>query len=63
MTTEGQTRIDGRGDHLRAIPDAISLLENLGLPVIVDWDIEEHGPLAEHAQKLYATMGVLVRFV
>lgn len=44
---------------LRSLPDQIAANEEDGFPVIV-----EHGPsLPEHAQRLYATLGCLVRFV
>ena len=59
MTTQGQARIDRRSMFLRALPELIENAEAAGMPVIVDW----RGPMPEHTRKLYASLGVLVRFV
>jgi hypothetical protein len=48
---------------LRKLPRLISEAEAQGHPVIVTWPTAEQGPLPEHVQRLYATLGVLVRFV
>ncbi len=59
MTTKGIARHDGKGDWLRDLPEAVARAEARGEPIIVEW----HGPMAEATQRLYATLGVLVRFL
>ena len=59
MTTKGQARLDSRSEALRALPELIKQQEALGHPVIVALE----APVPEHVQRLYAALGVLVRFV
>ena len=63
MTTEGRTREDPRGEAIRALPELIASSEAAGQPVIVHWPLDRLGPLPADKQRLYATLGVLVRFV
>jgi len=44
---------------LRKLPRLIEDQEGLGHPVIVVWQ----GTMPEHVQRLFAVLGVLVRFV
>jgi len=59
MTTKGGVRMDPRADFLRSLPTLIKRQEALGHPVIVELE----PPVPEHVQRLYAALGVLVRFV
>ena len=61
MTTEGGPRYDARAEAIRSLPDAVEACEAAGLPVIVEWPTPP--PMPDHVQRLYATLGVLVRFV
>jgi hypothetical protein len=58
VTTKGLTRHDERGEWIRELPEVIARLSELGQPIIV----EHTPPLPEHTQRLYASLGVLVRF-
>lgn len=50
-------------DWLLELPDAIARREADGRPVIVAWPLKTLGPMPEDKQRLYATLGVLVRLV
>jgi hypothetical protein len=50
-------------DWLLNLPDAVARAEDNGRPVIVAWPLATLGPMPEDTQRLYATVGVLVRFV
>lgn len=49
----------GTDVDLKAIPAAVQVCEAAGVPVIV----EHVPPLPVHTQRLYATLGCLVRFI
>lgn len=59
MTTQGKARLDPRSEALRGLPELIKQQEALGHPVIVELET----PVPVHVQRLYAALGVLVRFV
>jgi hypothetical protein len=63
VTTKGHTRVDHRGEAVRGLPEIIASREAAGQPVIVAWPLEQLGPIPEDKQRLYATLGVLVRLV
>jgi hypothetical protein len=48
---------------LRKLPRLIEDAEAQGQPVIISWPLVSLGPMPEHTQKLYATLGVSIRFV
>jgi len=48
---------------LKALPSKIKVHEEIGHPVVITWPLISQGEMPEHTQKLYATLGVLVRFV
>ena len=58
MTTKGQARKDQRAAFFRSLPERIARAEANGHPVIVTVE----APIPEHTQRLYAALGVLVRF-
>lgn len=62
MTTKGLARqaTDGITGMLLELPRMIDQAEANGQPVIVEF---EPGKLDEAHQRLYATLGVLIRFV
>jgi hypothetical protein len=59
VTTKGIARHDRRSELLRQLPELVARAEARGHPVIVDLV----PPVPEHSQRLYASLGVLVRFV
>jgi hypothetical protein len=59
MTTKGKARISRSSMFIRTLPELIENSEAAGMPVIITW----RGPMPEHTQRLYAALGVLVRFV
>lgn len=61
MTTKGKARLDARAEAIRQLPEVIARREADGHPVIVEWNVDDQGPLDEKAQRLYAVLGVLVR--
>jgi hypothetical protein len=48
---------------VKKLPQLIEEAEARGQPVVITWDIELLGPMPEHTQRLYVTLGVPVRFV
>lgn len=44
---------------VKKLPELVEASEAQGQPVIVEW----RGTMDEHVQKLFAVLGVLVRFV
>jgi len=61
MTTKGKARISRSSLFIRTLPELIENCEAAGMPVIITWPVGQ--PMPEHTQRLYASLGVLVRFV
>jgi hypothetical protein len=59
MSTKGKARLDRRSMFVRSLPELVRNAEAAGMPVIVTWC----GEMPPHIQRLYASLGVLVRFV